>query len=514
MAADFALTVAVVILTCTIIWSVQKLVKLGKQRLSLPPGPCGLPIVGYLPFLREDLHHQFTELADKYGPIYKLWIGSKLWTVISSPSLIKEVVRDHDTIFANRDITVAARISSYGFNDIAWSPYGSQWRNRRKLFVREMLSNSNLEASCNLRKDEVRKAIKEIYTKVGTPIDICELGYKINLNVIINLIWGGKIQGERRDRILASLLPVLAHMLDLLVKPNISDFLPVLARFDIQGVAKEVTTLLQKVEEITEDTIDERMKNPSNKTEAVEATKDGRTDFLQILIDLMQEEDNKKSLGKTQIKAMLINILAGGTDTSSTTIEWVMAELLCHPSVMEKVQNELDKVVGLNNIVEESHILKLEYLDAVVKETLRLYPLGPLLTPRTPSQSCTVGGYTIPKDSTVFLNVWFVQRDPLIWENPLEFKPERFLNNTEKMDFSGNNFKYLPFGSGRRICAGLPLAERMVRLILASLLHSFKWQLSEGEKLDMSGKLRLTLKKKIPLRVIPVPRLSNIELYE
>ncbi|KAL0324426.1 UNVERIFIED_CONTAM: Flavonoid 3'-monooxygenase [Sesamum calycinum] len=408
-------------------------------------GPCGLPIVGYLPFLREDLHHQFTELADKYGPIYKLWIGSKLWTVISSPSLIKEVVRDHDTIFANRDITVAARISSYGFNDIAWSPYGSQWRNRRKLFVREMLSNSNLEASCNLRKDEVRKAIKEIYTK---------------------------------------------------------------------ELQKEVTTLLHKVEEITEDTIDERMKNPSNKTEAVEATKDGRTDFLQILIDLMQEEDNKKSLGKTQIKAMLINILAGGTDTSSTTIEWVMAELLCHPNVMEKVQNELDKVVGLNNIVEESHILKLEYLDAVVKETLRLYPLGPLLTPRTPSQSCTVGGYTIPKDSTVFLNVWFVQRDPLIWENPLEFKPERFLNNTEKMDFSGNNFKYLPFGSGRRICAGLPLAERMVRLILASLLHSFKWQLSEGEKLDMSGKLRLTLKKKIPLRVTPVPRLSNIELYE
>ncbi|KAL0331403.1 UNVERIFIED_CONTAM: Flavonoid 3'-monooxygenase [Sesamum angustifolium] len=449
LAADFALTVAVVILTCTIIWSVQKLVKLGKQRPSLPPGPCGLPIVGYLPFLREDLHHQFTELADKYGPIYKLWIGSKLWTVISSPSLIKEVVRDHDTIFANRDITVAARISSYGFNDIAWSPMA--------------LSGATEE--------------NYLYEKC-----------------LVTPTW-------RPPAIFVKM------RLGKLSKKSIP-------RFDIQGVAKEITTLLQKVEEITEDTIDERMKNPSNKTEAVEATKDGRTDFLQILIDLMQEEDNKKSLGKTQIKAMLINILAGGTDTSSTTIEWVMAELLCHPNVMEKVQNELDKVVGLNNIVEESHILKLEYLDAVVKETLRLYPLGPLLTPRTPSQSCTVGGYTIPKDSTVFLNVWFVQRDPLIWENPLEFKPERFLNNTKKMDFSGNNFKYLPFGSGRRICAGLPLAERMVRLILASLLHSFKWQLSEGEKLDMSGKLRLTLRKKIPLRAVPIPRLSNIELYE
>ncbi|KAK4382053.1 cytochrome [Sesamum angolense] len=109
--ADFALTVAAVILTFIILWSIRKLVKPSKQRPFLPPGPLGLPIVGYLPFLRKDLHHQFTELAGKYGPIYKLWIGNKLCTVISSPSLIKELVRDHDTIFANRDITVAARIA-------------------------------------------------------------------------------------------------------------------------------------------------------------------------------------------------------------------------------------------------------------------------------------------------------------------------------------------------------------------------------------------------------------------
>ncbi|KAL2238082.1 cytochrome P450 76C1-like [Sesamum indicum] len=512
--ADPALIVAAVILTCTILWSIQSLVKSSKRRPSLPPGPHGLPIVGYLPFLRQDLHHQFTELASKYGPIYKVWIGNKLWTVISSPNLIKEVVRDYDTIFANRDITVAARIGSYGFNDIAWSPYGSQWRNLRKLFVREMLSNANLEASCNLRKDEVRKAVKEIYSKIGTPINICDLAFKVDLNVITSLIWGSKIQGERHDRILANLLPVLAGMIDLLVKPNISDFFPVLARFDIQGVAKEMTSFLQRVEGIIEDIIDDRIKNPCNKTEAVATKKDGRTDFLQILVDLMREEDNKESLGKIQIKAMLIDILVGGTDTSATTIEWVMAELLCHPNVMKKVQYELDQVVGLNNIVEESHILKLEYLDAVVKETLRLYPLGPFLTPRTPTQSCIVGGYTIPKDSAVFLNVWFVQRDPLVWENPLEFKPERFLGNTRKWDFSGNNFNYLPFGSGRRICAGLPLAERMVRLVLASLLHSFEWQLPDGEKLDMSDKLMMILRKKIPLHAVPVPRLPNTDLYE
>ncbi|KAL0312791.1 UNVERIFIED_CONTAM: Flavonoid 3'-monooxygenase [Sesamum radiatum] len=275
-----------------------------------------------------------------------------------------------------------------------------------------------------------------------------------------------------------------------------------------------MSTILQRVEGITKDAIDERMKNPSHKMEAAVAKKDGRTDFLQILIDLMQEEDNKEWFGEAQIKAMLINILVGGTDTSSTTIEWVMAELLCHPKVMEKVQNELNEIVGLNNIVEELHIPKLEYLDAVLKETLRLHPIGPFLTPRTPSQTCTIGGYTIPKDSAVFLNVWSIQRDPLAWENPLEFKPERFLGNTTKWDFSGNNFNYMPFGSGRRVCAGLPLAERMIRYVLASLLHSFEWQLPVGEKLDMSDKLVLALRKKIPLTAVPIRRLYNSDLYE
>ncbi|KAK6158027.1 hypothetical protein DH2020_005341 [Rehmannia glutinosa] len=501
---------ALLIVTSLILWSLTKLIKSSKQTHLLPPGPRGLPIVGYLPFLRKDLHHHLTELSHQHGPIFKLWIGKKLWIVINSSSLLKEVFRDQDTVFANRDITVAARIMTYGLNDIAWSPYGPQWRNLRKVFAREMLSNNNVKITYNLRKEEVRKAVREIYSKIGTPIDICELAMRIDLSLLINMIWGGKIEAERRDRILAELLPLVAEMLDLLIKPNISDFFPVIARFDIQGVAKEATTLLQKVDAITEDTIDERMKNASEKP----IENEGRTDFLQILVDLMQEEDNKASLGKLQIKAMLINILVGGTDTSSTTIEWVIADLLCHPEIMEKVQHELNEVVGLNNIVEEFHIPKLEYLDAVLKETLRVHPIGPFLTPRTPSQSCTVGGYTIPKDSAIFVNAWSIQRDPLAWDNPSEFRPERFLGNNGKWDFSGNNFDYIPFGSGRRVCAGLPLAERMVKFILASLLHSFEWRLPDGEELDMSDKLLTALRKRIPLAAVPFPRLSRSDLYE
>lgn len=191
-----------------------------------------------------------------------------------------------------------------------------------------------------------------------------------------------------------------------------------------------------------------------------------------------------------------------------------MAELMNNPEVMAKAQKELSDVVGSNNIVEEFHMPKLKYLGAILKETLRLHPSVPLLVPRSPSQSSTIGGYTVPKNTRVFINVWSIQRDPFIWDNPTEFKPKRFLDDNGKWDFSGNHFQYLPFGSGRRICAGRPLAERMLIYLLASLLHSFDWKVAEGEKLDMSETFGIVLRKSTSLVVIPNPRLLDSSLYQ
>lgn len=201
----------------------------------------------------------------------------------------------------------------------------------------------------------------------------------------------------------------------------------------------------------------------------------------------------------------------GGSDTSSNLMEFAMAELINKPEVMEKAHQELDQVVGKNNIVEESHIHKLPYLYAIMKETLRLHPVLPLLVPHCPSETCTIDGYTIQKGSRVFINVWAIHRDPLIWENPLEFIPERFLN--EKWDYSGSDFNYFPFGSGRRICAGIAMAERMFMYSLATLLHSFDWKLGEGQKVDLTEKFGIVLKLKTSLVAIPTPRLSDSALY-
>lgn len=191
-----------------------------------------------------------------------------------------------------------------------------------------------------------------------------------------------------------------------------------------------------------------------------------------------------------------------------------MAELMQHPEVMKKVMKELAEVVGMETFVEEFHLAKLKYLDAVVKETLRLHPALPLLVPRSSIQSSTIGGYNIPKGTKLLLNVWAIHRDPQFWDNPLEFQPERFLNDARGFDYSGNNFQYLPFGSGRRMCAGIALAERMLMFVLASLLHSFEWKLPTGTKLDLSEKFGIVIKKKEPLVAIPTPRLHNSELYQ
>lgn len=185
-----------------------------------------------------------------------------------------------------------------------------------------------------------------------------------------------------------------------------------------------------------------------------------------------------------------------------------------NPEVMEKLQNELDEVVGVSNVVEESHMPKLHYMLAVLKETMRLHPAVSLLLPRCPSKTTVIGGYTIPKDTRVLINAWSIHRNPSGWDNPLDFKPERFLNESAKLDFSGNNLNYLPFGSGRRICAGFPLAERMLIYLLASLLHSFDWKLPEGEKLGMEETFGIALRKTVPLLVIPSPRLSDLSLYD
>ncbi|XP_012851892.1 PREDICTED: flavonoid 3'-monooxygenase-like [Erythranthe guttata] len=256
----------------------------------------------------------------------------------------------------------------------------------RKIFVREIMSTASLEAFNNLRRDVVRKAVRHIGAGAGKPVKIGQLTFRIELDVILNMLWSCETLGaEQGDTIAEEFFSVVTKLINLLGRPNIYDYIPVLARFDIQGVKKRMESYRKSSHRIFDVVIAEHKK----KTSSGEIKKD----FLQILLALQKNEDSRISINDTQIKAIMMD-------------------------------------------------------------------MGGYTIPRSPSKSSTVGGYTIPRKTMVYIIVRSIQRDPSIWDSPLEFKPERFLHDDEnsKCDFRGNRFHYLPFGTGRRICAGIPFA--------------------------------------------------------
>lgn len=482
-------------------------VKYWPRRFRLPPGPPGVPLLGNLPFLDPELHTYFTELGKKYGPIVKLQLGGKIGIIVNSPSVAREILKDHDVIFANRDVPQAGRIATYGGFDISWTPYGPEWRMLRKICTIKMLSNAGLDSVYELRHREVKNTVAYLYRRAGSAVNVGEQVFLTVFNVVTSMLWGGSVDGDKiRDGLAAEFRQTISDITGLLGKPNVSDFFPSLARFDFQGIEKQMLKLVLKLDTIFEKMIDERLKM----TDVDEGAK--KNDFLQFLLKVKDEGDSKTPLTMVQLKGLLMDMVIGGTDTSSNTIEFAMAEMMKNPKVLEKAKEELAIVVGEQNIVEESHIQSLPYLKAIMKETLRLHPILPLLVPHSPSQTTVISKYTIPKGSRVFFNVWAIHRDPNNWENPLEFVPERFFN--DQFDFSGSDFRYLPFGSGRRNCAGIAMAERMVMYLLATLLHSFDWKLNEVEKIEIEEKFGIVLKMKKPLVLIPKPRLSDPTLYQ
>ncbi|CAM0872273.1 unnamed protein product [Alopecurus aequalis] len=230
-----------------------------------------------------------------------------------------------------------------------------------------------------------------------------------------------------------------------------------------------------------------------------------KNDFLDVLLDYRSPEDGR-GFGRQTLRSLLTDLFSAGTDTSSGTVEWAMAELLQNPPSMAKAREELAQVIGSKSEIEESDIGQLKYLQAIVKEVFRLHPPAPFLLPRQAVATTELGGYTVPKGARVLVNVWAIGRDRKLWTEPEKFMPERFMG--KEIDYRGRDFELLPFGSGRRICPGMPLAVRMVHLMLATLLYRFEWRLPrevEGNGVDMGEKFGMILGLATPLHAIAEP---------
>ena len=192
---------------------------------------------------------------------------------------------------------------------------------------------------------------------------------------------------------------------------------------------------------------------------------------------------------------MQVLILAG-TDTSAVILEWVMSNLINHPDVLKKARVDLDNQIGQEKLIDEPDISKLHYLQCIISETFRLYPVTPLLVPHFSSNDCTIGGYDIPRDTILLVNAWAIHRDPELWEDTTSFKPERF--EIGECD----PYKLMPFGLGRRACPGASLAQRTISLTLGSLIQCFEWERVTNEKVDMTEGNGITMPKVIPLEAM------------
>ncbi|CAL1375639.1 unnamed protein product [Linum trigynum] len=497
-------TSATSLLTITIAITISAVVLyfLGNlRRTKSPPGPRGLPVVGYLPFLRRnDLHRQLTSLAETLGPIYTIQGLNRSLVVVSSPDLAKEVLRVNESIFSTRPIPIVGRILTYGGIDLANLPYGPDWAGLRKVMFREVLSSGALDTCHALGRGVVQAGMREI--RAGEATEVFDAAMKLVVDSTLVMLWGGSGEGGgAAPDFAAEYREATREMTELLGRANVSDVIPLLARFDLQGIQGEAAAVAERFDGIITSVVQRRMDDLSS-GKLVPSK-----DLLQILLEIQSREDSLIASSSLHFKAMIQDIASGGTESIAILLEWAMTELLSNKEAMTKIQQELDLIVGPNNVVEQRHLKELNYLNAVVKETCRLH-LG--LTPRLAGQPCTIGGYHIPKGAAVFVNTWAIHRDPQNWAEPLQFRPERFLDSCEdgpRFDFMGSSFQFLPFGSGRRVCVGLNLAERLMKYVLASMLHSFEWKLPDGEeKLDFSDKLGVVAKKVKPLVAIPFPR--------
>ncbi|XAR69695.1 hypothetical protein NMG60_11001392 [Bertholletia excelsa] len=476
-----------------------------------PPGPAGWPVVGNMFGLGAAPHQSLHELRFKYGPVLWLQLGSINTVVIQSANAAAEFFKNHDLTFSDRKVPDALTALDYNKGSLAIGKYGTYWRIIRRICTVELLVNKRINESVALRQKCIDNMVSWIEQDVakshmrGEPgeLEICHFLFLMAFNIMGNLMLSRDLLDPQSDEG-HEFFDAMKKFTSWAGKPNVADFLPFLKWLDPQGIKRSMVRETGRTMKIIAEFVTERIQQRQVGMEKA------NKDFLDVLLDYEGDgKEGPEKLSERNVTIIILEMFFAGSETTSSTIEWAMAELLRWPDAMKNVKEEIDRVVP-NRKVEESDIDRLPYLQAVVKETLRLHPALPLLIPRNSMEDSNYMGYYIPKNTQVFVNAWAIGRDPESWNDPLSFKPERFLGID--IEYKGQHFDLIPFGSGRRSCIGYSLAHRVLHLALATLLQSFNWELSGSvtpETMDMRESVGISVRKLIPIKVIPKKRIGG-----
>uniref|UniRef100_A0A0D3AKP5 Cytochrome P450 n=1 Tax=Brassica oleracea var. oleracea TaxID=109376 RepID=A0A0D3AKP5_BRAOL len=395
--------------------------------------------------------------------------------------MANEILKSNELNFLNRPTMQNVDYLTYGSADFFSAPYGLHWNSRA------------LDSFVNVRTEELRKLLVRVMKKseVEESVDLGEQLKELTSSIITRMMFR-----ERRSDsgIREEVITMVVELNELAGFFNVSETFWFLRKLDLQGIKKRLKNARERYDVIIERIMKEH--ESRNHKDA-----GGARSMLDILLDIYEDKNSEMKLTRENKKGFIMNIYGGGTDTSAITVEWALSELINHPEIMKKAQQEIEQAVGNRRLVEESDLCNLSYIQAVVKETLRLHPGGPIFV-RESNEECAVAGYRIPAKTRVMVNVWAIGRDPNQWEDPLEFRPERF----EGSEWKITSEKMVSFGAGRRSCPGEKMVFRFVPLVLAAVIQCF--ELKVKGRVEMNEGSGSSLPRATPLVCVPVARMD------
>ncbi|CAN8328307.1 unnamed protein product [Cochlearia groenlandica] len=511
---DYILIILTILITILITKIILLLPKFNK---NLPPSPrvC-FPIIGHLHLLKQPLllHRTLLRLSHSLGPVFSLRLGSRFAVIVSSPAAVEECfLTKNDIVLANRPRLAMGKYVAYDYTSMVTAPYGDHWRNLRRITALEVFSTNRLNGSAEIRHDEVKRLLQKLHglsLERPAKVELRPLLTGLTLNVIMRMMTGKRFFEEEKagnEAISLEFRELLAEILELSAADNPADFLPVLGWFDYNGLIKRAKRIGEKMDTFLQGFLNEHRANK------------GKLEFQNTMISHLLDSQKKEPhyYNDVTIKGLVLMLVLGGTDTSALTIEWAMSNLINHQQVLETTrQSIIDTQISSSSssstirLLKEEDLVNMNYLNNVVSETLRLYPIAPLMVPHFSSSDCVIGGFNVPRDTMVLVNLWAIHRDPNVWDDPTSFKPERFEGKDYK--FGQYSSKMMPFGLGRRVCPGLGLANRVVGLLVGSLVQCFEWESGSGGLVDMTEGHGLSMPKAEPLVVTCTPREVASEL--
>ncbi|KAM7478277.1 hypothetical protein LguiA_026490 [Lonicera macranthoides] len=386
---------------------------------QLPPGLLGWPVVGNIFSLGNAPHKTIAGLKQQYGSVIWLKLGSLDTMVISSAEAAANFFRNHDATFANRRVIEALRSGDFHKSAMVARPYDRYQRFLKRLCTAKMFANKKLNEVAAVRQKCVNDLLGWVKKEEGREVHVSYLAFMAFYNMIGNLVLSCDLV-DPQLKVGSEFFVAVMGMVESVQLPNISDVFPWLKGLNLQGIRKKTDCEMGKVMEVVSGLVKQRIVQ----REKEKARENRSQDFLDVLLSSEGSgKDEPARLSEREIAICIMELFMGGTETSSSTIEWALTEILRNPKIIIKIKAELNNIVGQNKKLEDNDIGNLHYLQAVIKETLRLHPPVPFV-PRKAIEDASFMGYHIPKNTQVFVNVWAIGRDPECCDDPLSFIPE------------------------------------------------------------------------------------------